>query len=121
MTKMRHRREKLGRQTLTGTSGPRTAEREPMTTWTGTPTWMPVSEREKVVAMWSLEMCEAVVVQIKRARGNNQRAWPVVTQETYEVLMRRIRLLKRMKVLVVNYGRGGDPREEPGVVSAGGM
>ena len=51
-------------------------------------------EREKVVATWSLQKCEAMVVQIKRTRGNNQRAWPVVTQETYEVLMRRIQLLK---------------------------
>ena len=121
MTKMRHRREKLGRQVLTETSGPRTAEREPITTWTGTPTWMPVSEREKVVAMWSLQKCEAVVVQIKRTRGNNQKAWSEVTKETYEVLMRRIRRLKRMRALAANYGRDGDPREMPGVVSAGGM
>ena len=121
MSKMRHRREKLGRRTSTEMSGPRTVEREPITTWTGTPNWMPVSEREKVVATWSLQKCEAMVVQIKRTRGNNQRAWPAVTQESYEVLMRRIRFLKRMKVLVANYGKDGDPREMPGVVSVGGM
>jgi len=34
--------------------------------------------------------------EIKKVRGNNRRAWPITTSETYEVLERRVALLQTM-------------------------
>ena len=95
MTKLRHSKQKLGRLTWTETSGPMTVERDVMTKLGEAPTSPSATETERVVASWSLERCEQMVVKIKRKRGTNQRVWPVVTQETYAVLMRRIGLLRR--------------------------
>ena len=97
MTRLKHKREKLGRLTKTEVSGPRTTKLEEVTQWKSKPSWPSVEEREKTVALWPLEKCEAMVREIKRKRGLNERAWPAVTKETYEVLMRRITLLKTLR------------------------
>jgi len=113
MTRLKYRPEKLGRQTWAETSGPRTTEREEITRWKGSPELMTVSEKARIVSSWPLEKCKSTIREIKTIRGNNQRAWPDGTAETYGVVMRRIQVLTYA-------ADGNDPRWGSGVVSEGG-
>ena len=58
---------------------------------------MPVTEREKKVAFWSLDRCKDKMLEIRKARGNNRRVWSITTAETYEVLERRVALLQTIE------------------------
>ena len=49
------------------------------------------------MAFWSVDQCKDLMREIKRVRGNNRRAWPITTAETYEVLERRVALLQTIK------------------------